>query len=104
MTSTLTGAERRKLRGQAQRLDATLKVGRAGLSAPFLQALDDALKRAELVKVRFDEFKTERKQLAPQLAEKTASELICLVGHVAVFYRRKPEAPAEGAGSRPATT
>ena len=90
MTTPLTNAERRKLKSRAQLLDATLKVGRAGLSAPFIQALDDALKSADLVKVRFDEFKQERKQLAPQLAEKTGSELIWIVGHVAVFHRRKP--------------
>ena len=96
MNPPLTNAERRKLKSRAQLLDATLKVGRAGLSAPFIQALDDALKSADLVKVRFDEFKKERKQLAPQLAEKTGSELIWIVGHVAVFHRRQPEpAPAK---------
>jgi len=61
------------LKAQAQRLKATLKVGKEGLSPQFLAALDDALKHRELVKVKFDDFKEQKKELAPQLAEKSGS-------------------------------
>ena len=80
----------RQLKAQAQKLDAVLKVGKQGLSDEFLKSVDEVLKHHELIKVKFVEFKTERKQLAPMLAEKTASHLIQLVGHVAVLYRAKP--------------
>jgi RNA-binding protein YhbY len=43
------------------------------------------------VKIRFADFKDEKKVLAPQLAEKTGSELIMRVGNVAVYYRAKPD-------------
>jgi len=95
MPEPLTNAERRKLKAEAQRLKATLKVGKAGLSAAFLEVVNETFKHHELVKIRFDDFKQEKKQLAPVLAEKTASEMIWMVGHVAVLYRRKP-APATG--------
>ena len=87
---SLNSAEMRKLRSRAQLLKATIKVGRAGVTAPFLQALDLELTRLELVKVKFDEFKEQKKELAPQLAEKTNSLLVTLVGNVAVLYRPKP--------------
>jgi RNA-binding protein len=77
-------------------MKAMLKIGKEGLSPAFLAALDDLLKHHELVKVKFDEFKEEKKVLAPQLAERTASHLVTRVGNVVVLYRPQPAAePSE---------
>jgi RNA-binding protein len=72
-------------------MKATLKIGREGLSPQFLAALDEALNHHELVKVKFDEFKEQKKELAPQLAEKSGSHLVTRVGNVVVLYRPRPE-------------
>ncbi len=90
---SLTNAQIRLFKAQAQRLKATLKVGKEGLSAQFLAALDDALKHRELVKVKFEDFKEQKKELAPQLAEKSGSHLVTRVGNVVVLYRPKPMEP-----------
>ena len=87
---SLTNAQTRALKAQAQRLKAMLKVGKEGLSPQFLAALDELLKHHELVKVKFDEFKEQKKERAPQLAEKSGSHLITRVGNVVVLYRPKP--------------
>ncbi len=92
MMQPLTNAEMRKLKAQAQRLEATFKVGKAGLSEGFVKSVDAGLVHHELVKVKFVEFKEEKKTLAPELAEKTSSHLIMRVGNVAVLYRAKPAA------------
>jgi RNA-binding protein len=68
-------------------MKATLKIGKDGISPKFLAALDEELKRHELIKVRFDEFKERKKELTPQLAEKTNSHLVIRVGNVVVLYR-----------------
>jgi len=86
----LANSEVRRLKSAAQRLNATLKMGKAGLSAPFLAAMDQELTRLELVKLKFDDHKDERKQMSKEIAEKTSSHLIWIVGHVAVFYRKRP--------------
>ena len=90
----LTNARIRELKAQAQRLKATLKIGKEGLSPKFMAALDEALKHHQLLKVKFDDFKEEKKELAPKLAEQTGSHLITRVGNVVVLYRPKPE-PAQ---------
>jgi RNA-binding protein len=95
---SLTNAQIRTLKAQAQRLKATLKVGKEGLSPQFIAALRAELERHELVKVKFDAFKEQKKELTPRLAEESESHLITRVGNVAVFYRPKPaEQPAEDA-------
>ena len=89
----LSNAQIRTFKAQAQRLKASLKLGRDGLSSGFLAALDDALKHQGLVKVKFDEFKDQKKELAPQLADESGSYLVTRVGNVAVLYRPKPAPP-----------
>lgn len=71
-------------------MKATLKLGKDGMSPAFLAAVDEALRYHELVKVKFDEFKEQKKELSPQLAEKTGSHLVTRVGNVVVLYRPKP--------------
>ncbi len=87
----LKNAQIRKLKGLAQRLDPVLRVGKAGVSEGLLQSVDLALKRHELIKVRFEHFKDEKATLAPFLAEKTGSYLVTRVGHVVVLYRQNPD-------------
>jgi RNA-binding protein len=89
---SLPQAQVRELKAKAQRLKATLKVGKEGLSPQFLAALDEVLNHHELVKVRFDGFKEQKKELAPQLAEKCRSHLVARVGNVVVLYRPNPVA------------
>ena len=85
----ITNAELRKYKARAQLLDPMFKVGKAGLSDGFIKSVSEALALHDLVKVKFVEFKEEKKTLAPQLAEKTASHLIMRVGNVAVLCRPK---------------
>jgi RNA-binding protein len=87
---SLTNAQIRALKAQAQRLKATLKIGKEGLSPRFLAALDQALNHHELIKVKFDDFKDQKRELTPQLAEKSGSHLITRIGNVVVLYRPTP--------------
>jgi RNA-binding protein len=88
---SLSSAQVRALKAQAQRLKATFKVGKEGLSPRFLAALDEGFKHHELIKVKFDEFKEQKKELSPQLAEKSGSHLVTRVGNVVVLYRKRED-------------
>lgn len=95
----LSNAEIRKLKAQAQRMEATFKIGKAGLSDAFVKSVDEGLTHHELIKVKFVEFKEEKKTLAPELAEKTSSHLVMRVGNVAVLYRAKKKEAETEAGA-----
>jgi len=92
MLEPLTNLQIRKFKAAAQQLEPMLKVGKAGLSEGFIRSVDLALTQHELVKIKFAEFKAEKKELAPQLAEKTESHLVMRVGNVVVLHRPKPPA------------
>jgi RNA-binding protein len=87
----LTNPQIRKLKGLAQRMEATLKVGKQGLSDAFLKSLDEALTQHELVKVRLTEHKEQRKELAPLLAQRSSAHLVTLLGNVVVLFRRNAD-------------
>ena len=91
MNAKLSNSVVSKLKSLAQKLEPVLALGKSGASEGFLKSLDEVLGQHELVKIKFAAFKDERKTLAPQLAEKTGSQLIWIVGHVAVFYRQQPD-------------
>lgn len=74
----------------AQRTEAGVHIGKNGFSPAFLKSFNDELTRHELVKVKFSEFKAQKKQMAPELAKLTGSELIMRVGNVAVYFRQNP--------------
>jgi RNA-binding protein len=87
----LNNAQIRKLKAMAQRMEASVKVGKQGLSEGFIKSLDEELSRHELVKVKFAELKEQKKELAPQLAARTNSRLIMQVGNVVVLFRRNAD-------------
>ena len=87
----LTTKQIAHLRGLGQRLEPTVHIGQAGLTDALLTSLNQALDSHELVKVKFHAHKDEKKQLAPQLAERTGSVLVQRVGHVVVLYRQQSD-------------
>jgi RNA-binding protein len=82
-----TGAELRRLKGAAQLLKPTLKIGKSGLTSGFFAALDAALNDHELVKLKFESFKERKHELVPQIVSGSRSVLILCVGNVAVLHR-----------------
>lgn len=94
MLERLPNSQISKFKSAAQLLDPMLKVGKAGLSEGFIKSVDAALTQHELVKIKFADFKEQKKELAPLLAEKTSSHLIMRVGNVMVLHRPKPVADA----------
>jgi len=98
MLEPLNNSQIRKFKAAAQLMEPMLKIGKAGLSEGFVRTVSDALAQHELVKIKFVEFKEQKKELAPQLAEKTGSHLIMRVGNVMVLHRPRPvvvEPPGE---------
>jgi RNA-binding protein len=51
MSQPLTNAEKRDLKGRAQRLEPIAKLGHGGMSDAFLKSLDEALTVHGLVKM-----------------------------------------------------
>ena len=87
----LRGKEKRFLRSLAHHLDPVVMVGKNGLSQNLIDKLEEALNSHELIKVKFVEFKNEKKILAEKMAGMTGSEVAGMIGHNAILFRQHPE-------------
>jgi RNA-binding protein len=88
---TLKGSQRKNLRAQAHHLKPLVMIGAKGLTDQLLGSVDRALNDHELIKVKFGEFKEAKKEISEEIAKATRSELVGLIGNIAIFYRRHPD-------------
>ncbi len=90
-STEITTKFRAQLRSQAQILSPVVMVGHEGITDGVVAALDKALEDHELVKVRFQDFKEQTRELSDELSKRTDSILVSTTGFTAVFYRKNPD-------------
>ena len=88
MTTDLTSAQIRFLRGQAHDLKAMLQVGGKGISDALVAEVDLALEHHELIKVKVGgDDREARDAMIRDLATRVRAALVQRIGHTAVLYR-----------------
>jgi len=88
----LKGRERAELRAEAHHLDPTVHVGQQGLTPTVINALDDALRTRELVKVKLGaKGDVKPKDIASSLALATNSAVVQVIGRTATLFRENPD-------------
>ena len=90
----LKGYQRQYLKCLAHAMKPLVLIGAGGLSPTVVAALKEALDRHELIKVKFNDFKEkeEKRNIAAVIEQTTGAEMVGMVGHIAIFYRRQPDA------------
>ena len=88
----LSSKERAALRGEANRLWATVHVGQHGLTEMARQTVDDALRTHELVKIQFTKnADVTVRDAANDLAAALDADVVQVIGKTATLYRENPE-------------
>jgi len=89
---SMTGKERAAIRSECNQLKPTVHIGTEGITPALVQALDEALRTRELVKVQLNKSAdVSAKEAANQLAGRVKAEVIQTIGKTASFYRHNPE-------------
>jgi RNA-binding protein len=90
----LTGRQNRHLRGLGHHLDPVVQLGKHGLTDGVTAAVDEAIGRHELVKVRLGtECPDDRHDVAAELGKKLKAEVAQVLGRTILLYRRHPKKP-----------
>ena len=87
----LTSKQRKFFEKEAHSLSPVVIVGGAGVSDGVVKMVDETLGIHELIKVRFNEFKEDKRELSEKIAEETNAVLVRLIGNIAIFYRPAEE-------------
>ncbi|MBF0632003.1 MAG: ribosome assembly RNA-binding protein YhbY [Magnetococcales bacterium] len=83
----LSSTQRKYLRGLAHPLKPVVVVGHEGVTDPVMAEVELALDDHELIKIRFNDFKEEKKELCDGIAKQSGAAMAGMIGHVAIFYR-----------------
>jgi len=89
----LKGYQKKYLKGLAHSMKPLVFVGQKGLSPAVIRAVDESLEKHELIKLKFIDFKEkdQKEEIAGSIEGETTSELVGMVGHVAIFYRQQKD-------------
>jgi RNA-binding protein len=90
----LTGKQKSHLRSLAHKLKPVVQIGHQGVTPGVLSALDTALERHELIKIKVaGEAEVDAADIGPQIEKATKSQVAQIIGHTLVVYRRRKEDP-----------
>ena len=88
----LKGSDRKYLKGLAHHVKPVVQIGKSGVTGSVIETVRQALDAHELIKIRFIEHKEEKRALFDEIAQKTKSHGVGMIGHIAIFYRQHPDA------------
>ena len=90
----LTSKQRARLRGLANTYESILQVGKDGIGENLLKQVDDALTARELIKLHVLETAPDSvRATAQELAEKTKSDVVQVIGSRFILFRRNQRDP-----------
>lgn len=91
----LTSKQRAYLRSLAVNEDTILMVGKSGMGPEIVKQADDALAKRELIKGRVlpDTCPVSPREAAEEIAARTDSDVVQVIGSKFVLYRRKKKDP-----------
>lgn len=88
----LTSKQRKYLKGLAHPLTPAVQIGKEGISQGVVEAANQELQLRELIKVKIGKNNSlDKKDAGEEMAEKTASHLVQIIGKTLVLYRKNPE-------------
>jgi RNA-binding protein len=86
----LKNSHKKYLRSLAHSYDPVIIIGINGVTESVVTAISKALEDHELIKVKFNKFKEDKKDLSEAIEARTESDLISIKGNVAIFYKKHP--------------
>ena len=90
----LNSKQRAALRGIASTYDTIFQVGKGGISDTLIAQIEDALRKHELIKLRvLDNSMYSSREAAEEIAEKTGSDIVQVIGSRFVLFKRNPKEP-----------
>lgn len=88
----LNKQQKKYLRKYAQKEKAIFQIGKLGLSEVFIEQLEAALNKRELVKFNILQNSDEEiKEVASQLSQELEAVIVQTIGNTAVLYRPSPD-------------
>ncbi len=83
----LSSRQRNILRKEAHTLKPVVMIGKNGVTPELIAAVDAALAYHELIKIKYQDFKDDRRALTGALSDSVKANVISVIGNIAILYR-----------------
>lgn len=84
----MTSSQRKELSAKANSIKPVVIIGQSGLTDGVVGKVEESLNAHELIKIKFLEFKDEKKELIEKLCN---ASLVRIIGNIAIIYRENTE-------------
>ena len=90
----ITSKQRAYLRSLAQNLTPIFQIGKNGVNDNQIKQISDALEARELIKINLlDSTPDDKHEIANELAEKSNSDVVQIIGKKITLYKRSEKTP-----------
>ena len=87
----MNAKKRSKLSSLSHHLDPLVFIGRGGVSDGVINSIEKNIEKYELIKVKFNDHKENKKELSKKISEKLDCELVKIIGHTLILYKENSD-------------
>lgn len=87
----INSKQRKILEKYANKIEPVVIVGASGISDGVTEKVNNSLESHELIKIKFNDFKDEKRLLTENLLGATDATLVRIIGNIAILYRPAKE-------------
>ena len=87
----MTSLLRKELSAKANSIKPVVIIGQSGLTDGVVGKVEESLNAHELIKIKFLEYKDEKKEIIEKLCNDCNASLVRIIGNIAIIYRENTE-------------
>ena len=85
----ITSKQRKVLEKAAHSLEPVVIVGQNGVTDSLTEKVAQSLEAHELIKVKFNDFKDDKRELTENLCNACGALLVRIIGNIAILYKEQ---------------
>ena len=87
----LTSANRKYLRSLAHHIEPVVLIGKNGINNGVINSIEIVLNSKELIKIKFRDFKDQKKKLSKDIERDTESNIVGIIGNILILYKKSDD-------------
>ena len=88
---TISSKDKQKLKALAHSIQPSVIIGKDGLSSGTLNSIENSFKHNELIKIKFNSFKTEKDTISQNIIDLNKAILIGKIGNIIILYKQNAD-------------
>ncbi len=87
----ISSKDKQKLKGFAHSIKHSIIIGKEGLSQNSINSINKIIEDKELIKIKFNSFKEEKKSLSEEIETSCNASIVGQIGNILILFKQNPE-------------